>query len=141
MAISSDDININTLIGPGSAVCGDMRVAGFVRIDGDIDGDLEISGRVIIGEHARIRGNILASAVIVGGVVLGNIVAQDSIILYSSAAVVGDVVSRKVKIEEGVVLHGMCISISNEKEFEEAKNSWFTMTSIQKRAFSSSSGQ
>ena len=59
MAVSSDDININTIIGPGSAVYGDLRVAGFVRIDGDIDGDLDISGRVIIGEHARIRGNIL----------------------------------------------------------------------------------
>ena len=141
MALSSDDININTLIGPGSAVAGNLRVAGFVRIDGDIAGDLETTGRVIIGEHARIRGNILASAVIVGGIVIGNVVAQDSITLFSTAAVVGDVVSRKVKIEEGVVLHGMCVSISDEKEFEEAKNGWLTMTSIQKRVFSSSSGQ
>ena len=39
MALSSDDININTLIGPGSAVAGNLRVAGFVRIDGDIAGD------------------------------------------------------------------------------------------------------
>lgn len=141
MAQSSDDININTLIGPGSAVSGNLRVSGFVRIDGDIAGDLETTGRVIIGEHARIRGNIIASAVIIGGVVVGNIVAQDSITLFTTAAVVGDVVSRKVNIEEGVILHGMCISISNEKDFEEAKKSWLTMTSIKKRSYSSSSGQ
>ncbi len=140
MAQFSDDININTLIGPGSAVAGNLRVAGFVRIDGDIAGDLETTGRVIIGEQARIKGNILASAVIIGGIVAGNVVARESITVYSTAAVLGDVVSRKIQIEEGVILQGMCISISDEKEFEEAKKSWLTMTSIKKRAFSSSSG-
>jgi len=140
MALSSDDITINTLIGPGSAVYGNLRLAGFIRVDGDIDGDLETTGRVIVGEHARIRGNIIASSVIIGGIVIGNIVAQEKVTLFTTAAVVGDVVSRKVSIEDGVVLHGMCVSISDEKDFEEAKKTWLTMTTIKKRSFSSSSG-
>lgn len=140
MAVFSDDININTLIGPGSAVAGSIRVAGFVRVDGDIDGDLETTGRVIIGENARINGNIIASAVIVGGIVVGSIVAQESVKLFSSAAVIGDVVSRKVQIDEGVIIQGMCISIANEQAFEEAKNSWINMTAIQSRSFSSVTG-
>ena len=40
MAFRSDDISINTLVGSGSFVKGDMKVNGFIRIDGDIDGNL-----------------------------------------------------------------------------------------------------
>ena len=140
MAVTFDDININTIIGPGSSVAGNIRVAGFVRVDGDIDGDLETTGRVIIGENARIQGNVVASVVIVGGIVVGSVVAQESVKLFSSAAVIGDVISRKVQIDEGVVIHGMCISIADEKAFEEARNSWITMTAIQSRSFSSTTG-
>ena len=50
MALRIDDISINTIIGHGSAISGDIKVNGFVRIDGDIDGNLETDGNVIIGE-------------------------------------------------------------------------------------------
>ena len=40
MALRFDDISINTLIGNGSFVQGDLKVNGFIRIDGDIDGNL-----------------------------------------------------------------------------------------------------
>ena len=53
-----DDITINTFIGSGSVVSGDIKVNGFVRVDGDIDGNFETNGSVIIGEKARIHGNV-----------------------------------------------------------------------------------
>lgn len=52
---SSDDVSINTLVGPGSVIRGELSVAGFVRVDGDLEGNLETTGRVIVGERARIR--------------------------------------------------------------------------------------
>ena len=58
MALRIDDISINTILGQGSAITGNIKINGFVRIDGDIDGNLETDGNIIIGENARIRGNI-----------------------------------------------------------------------------------
>ena len=47
MALRTDDISINTISGKGSAISGNMKVNGFIRIDGDIDGSLETDGNVI----------------------------------------------------------------------------------------------
>ena len=41
MAFRIDDISINTIIGGGSAIKGNLKINGFVRIDGDIDGNLD----------------------------------------------------------------------------------------------------
>jgi len=39
MASHYDDISINTLIGAGSFIKGDVHIDGFIRFDGDIDGN------------------------------------------------------------------------------------------------------
>lgn len=136
MALGFDDISINTLIGSGSKCTGDMSVAGFVRIDGDLEGNIETSGRIIIGESARILGNVYAKQVLVGGVVLGNIVAEKSATLFSTASLIGDLISPKVQIEQDVVFQGSCISLKDPECFEEAKKDWLTKISIEKRALS-----
>ena len=65
MALLADDISINTVVGAGTKVSGDLNIAGLVRIDGDIDGNLETTGRIIIGEKARIHGNVTAKAAVI----------------------------------------------------------------------------
>ena len=103
MALRIDDISINTILGQGSAITGNIKINGFVRIDGDIDGNLETDGNIIIGENARIRGNIKAKSVIIGGIVLGNIEATQSIKILSAEAVVGDIISHKVQLFMGIL--------------------------------------
>ena len=103
MALRIDDISINTILGHGSAITGNIKINGFVRIDGDIDGNLETDGTIIIGENARIRGNVKAKSVIVGGIVLGNIEASQSIKVLATSAVIGDIVSHKVQVEQVVL--------------------------------------
>ena len=71
MALRSDDFSINTVIGEGSTVSGDLRINGSVRLDGDVRGDLETDGNVQIGERARLCGNLTAKSAIIGGIVLG----------------------------------------------------------------------
>ena len=89
MALKIDDISINTIIGKGSSITGDLRINGFVRLDGDINGSLETDGNVIIGDTARIKGDVKSKSVIVGGIVVGNVIAQDNVKLLSGAAVLG----------------------------------------------------
>lgn len=133
MASFTDDISINTLVGSGSFISGNVNVDGFVRVDGDIDGDLTTTGKIIIGEKARIHGNVDAKAAIIGGIVEGDVVAPEGIQLFSSAIVLGDLISRRIQAEENVILEGYCISIENEQSFEEAKNQWQDMRAISKK--------
>ena len=106
MASFTDDISFNTMVGPGAFVTGDLKLEGFTRVDGDIYGNLETTGKLIIGENARIRGSVTAKSAIVIGIVEGDILAPESVHLFSSAVVLGDVISRRIKAEDKVVSEG-----------------------------------
>ena len=133
MALRVDDISINTIIGKGSAISGNLRVNGFIRIDGDIDGNLETDGNVIVGELARIRGNLTAKSVIIGGIIKGNVTASESIKVLADAAVIGDVISRKVQIDGSAIIHGHCISIKDETEYKQISGEYFQSKAIKEK--------
>ena len=135
MASFTDDISFNTMVGPGAFITGDLKLEGFTRVDGDIYGNLETTGKLIIGENARIRGSLTAKSVIVIGIVEGDILAPEGVHLFSSAVVLGDVISRKIKAEEKVVIEGYCISIENQQDFEEAKKRWLDMKAISNKSY------
>jgi len=134
MTLRFDDISINTLIGNGSFVRGDLKVNGFIRIDGDIAGNLETDGAVIISEKARILGNVTAKSIIVGGIIIGDITAKEGIKLLSSSAVIGNIMSRRVQMEDKVIFHGHCISIENEENYEKSSESFLQAKAIREKA-------
>jgi cytoskeletal protein CcmA (bactofilin family) len=123
------------MVGPGAFITGDLKLEGFTRVDGDIYGNLETTGKLIIGENARVRGSLTAKSVIVIGIVEGDILAPEGVHLFSSAVVLGDVISRKVKADENVVIEGYCISIENPEESEEAKKRWLDMRAISNKNY------
>ncbi|MCR5496110.1 MAG: polymer-forming cytoskeletal protein [Treponema sp.] len=134
MAFRADDISINTLVGNGSFIQGNLKVNGFIRIDGDIDGDLETDGAVIISERARIQGNLVAKSAIIGGIVLGDVTAKEGVKLLSSSAVIGNIITKKVQMEDKVIFHGHCISIEDEAKFEEESNKFLQAKAIRDKA-------
>lgn len=121
---SNEDYSINSILGIGSSVKGNIKVNGCMHINGDLDGDLEASGNVIVGSQARIRGNVFAKSITVGGIVLGNIVAPDSITLLSTAAVLGDVQTHHFQSEQNSILNGHCIALSDDNLYNDAVESW-----------------
>ena len=133
MALRVDDISINTIIGKGSAISGNMKVNGFIRVDGDIDGSLETDGNVIVGENARIRGDLTAKSVIFGGIIKGNIKANESIKILSDAAVIGDVISHKVQVDGSAIIHGHCISIKDEAEYGKTSGEYLQSKAIKEK--------
>lgn len=133
MALRIDDISINTILGHGSAITGNIKINGFARIDGDIDGNLETDGNIIIGENARIRGNVKAKSVIVGGIVLGNIEASQSIKVLATSAVIGDIVSHKVQVEQNAIIHGHFISIKDEQKFLKISDEYLQALAIKQK--------
>ncbi len=134
MALHFDDISINTILGNGSSMTGNIKVNGFVRIDGDIDGSIETDGNIIIGENARIKGKITAKSVIVGGIIFGDIFAEESIRLLSTSIVIGDVISHKVQIDDKVIFHGHCISVKENDKYQAVSAEYFQAKSIREKA-------
>jgi cytoskeletal protein CcmA (bactofilin family) len=133
MAFISDDISINTLIGQGSFVSGNLKINGFIRIDGDVNGHIETQINVIIGDSARIKGNINAKSIVIGGIVLGDITAPKGIKLLSNSVVIGDLITQNLQIEDNVIFNGHCISLGSEEEYKASSQRFLDEQAVKSR--------
>ena len=104
--VRSSDFSINTIIGPGTSVSGDIESGGFTRVDGNVQGDLKARGRVIIGERARMKSNVSGTFITVGGVVFGNVLASERLVILTTGLVMGDIITRRIQADEGCLIHG-----------------------------------
>jgi cytoskeletal protein CcmA (bactofilin family) len=130
------DNSVDTVIGSGSKFVGEMNLQGFVRVDGDIDGNLDTAGSVFIGGAARIHGNVNAKSAMIGGIVLGNVSAPEGVRLFSSAAVVGDITTKHLVVDDGVILHGHCIALKDDQAFDSTLRDWQETQAIRSRVSS-----
>lgn len=115
-----DDLSINTIIGPSTSVSGDIEAAGFVRIDGNLRGNLSAKGRIVIGEKARLKSDITGTVVTIGGVVKGNVVANERVVVLSTGLVLGDIITRKIQAEEGCLIQGKIIALGEKGDWNTA---------------------
>lgn len=105
---------IDTLIGSGSILQGDLEFVGGLRIDGHIKGHVSAqdtnNGTLVVSESGIIEGDVNVPHVIVNGVVKGNIVSSGHIELQADAKVTGDVHYTAVEVALGAVLNGSLVS-------------------------------
>ena len=113
---------INTIIGPDSFVRGDIEASGFARVDGNVKGNLHAQGRVVIGESARMRSSITGTNITIGGVVDGNILASERLVILPSALIIGDIITRRIEAGEGCMIHGKVRVCQSEDSWERAKS-------------------
>jgi cytoskeletal protein CcmA (bactofilin family) len=115
-----EDFSINTIIGPGTSVSGDIESGGFTRIDGNIRGDVNARGRVVIGEKARMKSNVSGTFVTVGGVVFGNVLASERLIILATGLIMGDVITRRIQADDGCLVHGRVRVCRTEEAWHKA---------------------
>ncbi|MDR0315468.1 MAG: polymer-forming cytoskeletal protein [Treponema sp.] len=115
-----DNFSINTIIGPNTVLKGDIDAGGFTRIDGSIMGNVNAKGRVVIGERARMKSNVSGTAITIGGVVYGNVIASESLVILSTALVLGDIITRRIQADEGCLVHGRVLVCPDEESWTQA---------------------
>lgn len=115
--IESDSF-INSIVGEGTSFHGELRLNGLLRIDGDFSGTIRTSGKVLIGKSGRAECTIRANTVVIGGVVRGNIYAEEKVIVLSTGMMIGNIHSPRLIAEEGVILNGSCLIKQEESESE-----------------------
>ncbi len=112
---SPDGSFINSIVGEGTRFKGELRVSGLLRIDGDFSGEIETAGKVLVGKNGRAECTINAETVVIGGVVRGNIVSSDKVVILSTGMLVGNVSTPRLIVEEGVIVHGKCMICTQPK--------------------------
>ncbi|WP_298611783.1 polymer-forming cytoskeletal protein [uncultured Odoribacter sp.] len=111
--------NAVNLICEGTSIVGDIKTKNDIRIDGSIKGKVHTTGRLVVGNTAKIEGDIECTNIDVMGVVMGNINAEAAVTLKAPARIVGNIVSAVLSVEQGVFFDGKCQMV--KKEVRESK--------------------
>ena len=99
----------------GTIINGDLTSENDARIDGVINGNINVKGKVIIGGTGKITGNITCSFCDIEGNVKGKLKLKNSLTLKSTADFTGEITTRKLIIEPGAVFNGSCKMEGNDK--------------------------
>ena len=123
-----NDYQMNSVIGEGSMFEGKFYIQGSLQIDGRFEGEIKTQDQLVVGETGKVKTDIFAKKVVVGGTIIGNIEAEEDVTLLSTGRVFGNITAPRVSIEEGVVIKGeVSISAGQKKNIknviEESFNS------------------
>jgi len=100
--------SLNSILGQGCKVKGDIELQGTIRIDGDFDGSIECPETLIIGKSGVVKATVKVKNAIIGGKLVGNIAASNKIELQTGSHVEGDIQTARLVIDEGVFFEGNC---------------------------------
>lgn len=111
---------IDSLIGAGTKVIGDVHFAGGLRVDGEVDGCIiGTPGKpstLVISEHARVNGKIDVTHLVVNGEVTGPVSVAEYLELQSKSRVTGDVHYKTLEIQLGAVVEGRLMHLADTIE-------------------------
>ena len=111
---------IDSLIGAGTRIEGNVIFAGGLRIDGEVKGDVRgaesQAGTLVISEHARVEGEIAVAHLVVNGTIVGPVHATDFLELQPRSRVTGDVHYTSIEMHLGAVVEGRLVHKSTAAE-------------------------
>lgn len=99
---------INTIVGIGTLVDGNLTTKETTRIDGQVNGDIVSDGNIIVGDHGSVNGAITAYSVFVSGKVVGDVTVKDKIDITATGSIFGDIYTKLLSIDEKAVFQGQC---------------------------------
>lgn len=96
----------SSVIGRGSVVRGNVRGEGNLEILGRVEGDVNVTGDVTLGEEALVRGNITGVQVTVAGAVQGDLRGNEAVLIERGGRVIGDLTAPRIGIAPGALVKG-----------------------------------
>ena len=117
MEMESTAINIIT---DGTLVKGDITATGDFRLDGTLEGNIQLNGKLVVGDSGVVNGNVLCQNANIIGTVNGNLSVKELLSLHASARVRGDILINKLSIEPGAVFTGKCCMLDEVRKQQQA---------------------
>jgi len=104
---------IDSLIGAGTLIEGNVKFSGGLRIDGEVRGNVSSEGEqpctLVISEHARVDGEVSVSHLVVNGTINGPVRSGEFLELQPRARVTGDMEYSSIEIHLGAIVQGRLV--------------------------------
>jgi cytoskeletal protein CcmA (bactofilin family) len=119
---STPQSSIDSLIGAGTRIEGNVIFTGGLRVDGEVRGNISCEngqqGTLVISEKASVEGEVTVGHVVINGTVIGPVSASESLELLPSARVTGDVEYHQIEMQQGAVIQGRLVHQISAKNVE-----------------------
>jgi cytoskeletal protein CcmA (bactofilin family) len=113
------NLQIDTLIGAGTRINGDVEFSGGLHLDGYINGNVsgdQKAGTILsVSEQGGIEGSVRAPTVILNGIVKGDIDTTLRVELGAKARVLGNVRYSAIETAVGAQINGKLIHRADHK--------------------------
>ena len=113
------NVDIDSLVGGNSKICGDIYFSGGLHVDGEIEGNVianDESSTLTTSARARIQGDVKVHNIILNGEVVGDVYGYKHIELAADARVKGNVYYNVIEMAMGAEVNGSLIHSLNPKE-------------------------
>lgn len=111
---------IDSLIGAGSKIEGDISFTGGLRIDGHVNGNVRGSGdkscTLVLSELAKVEGEIEVAHVFINGTVVGPVKGSEYIELMPKSRVSGDIHYKSIEMHVGAIVQGRLVHETAKQE-------------------------
>ena len=102
-----DERRATAWIGQGVVVEGRITSSQDLRIDGRVEGTIEVGDHLlIVGKGAAVKANLVARSILISGTVVGNVTATERLDLQATGSVEGDISSPRLVMVDGAVVKG-----------------------------------
>lgn len=107
---------IDTLIGAGTVIDGNVSFTGGMRIDGQVNGNVIAApgkpSTLVLSEQGSVNGEVSVTHLVANGVICGALTVSDYLELHAKARITGDVHYNTLEIQVGAILEGRLIHIN-----------------------------
>lgn len=110
---------LDTVVGSETQMDGHVSGSGSLRVDGRLQGEVDIQGDCIIGPDGVVIADIRARDVVIAGEVRGDVHAAGRLELLPSSRLFGDIHAQRLAITDGAVFRGNCQPYSENADTGE----------------------
>ena len=104
---AEDERRVTAWIGQGVVVEGRITRPQDLRIDGKVEGTIEVGDHgLTVGESASVKADLVARSMLISGTIIGSVTATDRVDVQATASVTGDIHSPRLIVADGAVING-----------------------------------
>ena len=108
--------NQQNMISQGTKIVGNISSDSDFRVEGNIEGELKTSGKVVVGKSGVINGSLIGENADFEGSFSGKLNLSGMLTLRSSAYIEGEVEISKLSVEPGATFNATCSMMAGVKE-------------------------
>ena len=92
----------------GSKIIGTIITDSDIRVDGVVEGDVQCTGKLVIGEQGSIKGSVICQNAEIMGTLDGKIDVKYSLALRATSNIQGEIKTQTLMVEPNAIFNGTC---------------------------------